>query len=106
MIHNTIIQRLLSDKKVLIFGFFFGVVIAPLLAALGMMSAYLEFLKPLFTGPMLLMGSFIPDIQTEPNTFEVPIYKWILSLGFNGICFALVGVLILSAIRKIKPKTE
>jgi hypothetical protein len=100
------IQQSQSNKKCLILGFLFGVLVAPILAALGMMSPYLEFFKPLFIGPMLLIGSFIPDISTGPNTFEVPMYKWFVSLCFNGIFYAVVGVLIVSVIRKMRQKTK
>jgi len=58
----------------------------------------------LLIGPFDFVASFIPDIQTAPNTFYVPVYKWILTLGFNGIFYAIVGGTIQNIIRLIKTK--
>lgn len=93
-----------SYRSAVISGFVFGAFVAPLLAILSMISPYLEFLKPLLTGPMLLMGSLIPNTQTGPHSFEVPVYKWIITLGFNGICYSILGVVILTAMRAMSHK--
>lgn len=47
---------------------------------------------------MDFIGSTIPDIQSWPNTYYSPIYKWILTLGMNGVFYAVIGGIIQSII--------
>jgi len=103
---NTTVQRLLSMKRGLILGFIIGVIVAPLLSTLGLMSPFFESLRPILIGPMLFVGRLIPDIQVAPNTFEVPVYKWFLALGFNGLCYAIPTVIIFLAVRLIDSKRQ
>ena len=93
---------LLTKNKGLIIGFIFGAFFAPLLASLGLISSFFEILRPLLIGPMDLIGKLIPDIQTVPNTYYVPAYKWFIVLGFNGICYALFGAVIQTIISRKK----
>lgn len=102
MTRNKITQRLLNNKIGLILGFIFGAFITPPLACLGLVSALLEALRPLLIGPMDFIGKFIPNVQTGPNTYYAPIYKWILTLGFNGICYTILGGIIHSIIMQKK----
>ena len=106
MQQNNIKQWLIDNKLGLIIGFIFGAFIAPLLAILGLASSFFEALRPLLIGPMDIIGKLIPDVQTAPNTFYVPAYKWILTLGFNGICYAILGGLIQNTARLIKTKQK
>ncbi len=84
----------LRYKKGILLGLLFGAIVGPLLMTLGIISHFFELLRPLLTGPMDWIRQFIPDRQIAPNTFEVPAYKWIIVLGFNGLCYALLGGLI------------
>ncbi|PJB19008.1 hypothetical protein CO115_03445, partial [Candidatus Falkowbacteria bacterium CG_4_9_14_3_um_filter_36_9] len=88
----------IKNKKGLILGFVFGAFIAPFLAVFGLVISFFELLRPLLIGPMDFVGNLIPNIQTAPNTYYAPIYKWILTLGTNGVCYALVGGIIQSFI--------
>ena len=83
-----------ENRKGLIIGFIFGALIAQILATLGLILPLFEIIRPLLIGPMDLIGNLIPNIQTAPDTFYAPWYKWVLELGFNGICYALIGGLI------------
>ncbi len=96
---------IINHKTGLILGFIFGAVVAPFLAVFGLVISFFEMLRPLLVGPMDFVGSFIPNIQTAPNTFYVPVYKWILTLGSNGICYALIGGIIQSIIQSLKEKS-
>ena len=103
MTSNIITKWLLINKKGLILGFIFGAFIAFPLSTLGLVSGLFESLRPLLIGPMDLIGLVInPTVQTGPNTFYIPIYNWILILGFNGICYAILGGLIHSTINRKK----
>ena len=104
MIQNRIKEWFIDNKKGLIIGFIFGSFIAPFLAIFGLVSSFFEALRPLLIGPMDIIGNLIPNVQTAPNTFYVPAYKWILTLGFNGICYAILGGLIQNIIKSIKTK--
>ena len=104
MPQNNIKQWLIDNKKGLIIGFIFGAFIAPFLAVFGLVISFFEVLRPLLIGPMDILGNLIPNIQTAPNTFYAPAYKWILTLGFNGIFYALVGGIIQSISRLIRTK--
>ena len=97
-------QWLIDNKRGLIIGFIFGALIAPFLASFGLVISFFEVLRPLLIGPMDVIGKLIPNVQTAPNTFYVPAYKWILTLGFNGICYAIFGGIIQSIVRLIKTK--
>jgi hypothetical protein len=88
-----------ENRKGLILGFVFGAFIAPVLAILGMLT-FFEALRPLLIGPMDLLGNLIPNIQTAPNTYYAPFYKWILTLGFNGIVYSALGGIIQSIFKK------
>ena len=35
-----------------------------------------------------------------PSSYYVPIHKWILTLMFNGMCYAFFGAIIQSLIKK------
>ena len=106
MKNNTVVQWLLTNKTGLILGFIFGAFVAPFLSTLGLVIAFFESLKPLLIGPMRFVGSLIPDVQIGPDAFQVPIYKWILALGFNGICYAILSVIIFSVVRGIGSKRQ
>ncbi len=99
MTKNKIIQWIIDNRKGFIIGFIFGVFGAPFLAIFGLVSSFFEVLRPLLIGPMDIIGHFIPDIQTASNTYYAPIYKWILTLGFNGVCYAIFGGIIQSILR-------
>ena len=99
-------QWLIYNRKGLIIGFLFGAFIAPLLTIFGLVFLFFEALRPLLIGPMDLMSSLIPDIKTAPNTYYVPVYKWILTLGFNGIFYAILGGVVQSFIRIKKQKKQ
>ncbi len=100
MARNKITQWLLNNRIGLIIGFIFGTFIAPFLACIGLVSPLFESLRPLLIGPMDFIGNFIPNVQTGPHTYYAPFYKWILTLGFNGICYAILGGIIHSEIAK------
>lgn len=104
MKNNTVAQWLLANKTGLILGFIFGAFVAPFLSTLGLVVAFFESLKPLLIGPMRFVGSLIPDDQMGPYAIQVPIYKWILTLGFNGICYAILSVIIFSVVRRLGSK--
>ena len=104
MPQNNIKQWLIDYKIGLIVGFIFGAFIAPFLAVFGLVSSLFEILRPLLIGPMDLIGNLIPNVQTAPNAYYAPAYKWILILGFNGICYAILGGIIQSIMRLIKTK--
>ena len=106
MPQNHIKQWLIDNKKGLILGFIFGAFIAPFLAVFGLVSSFLEVLRPLLIGPMDFIGNLIPNVQTAPNTYYAPAYKWILTLGFNGICYAILGGIIQSIMRLIKTQKK
>jgi len=93
-----------DNKKGLIIGFILGAFVAPFLAILGLQSLFFEWLRPLLVGPMDMIGRLIPNIQTEQNAYYVPSYKWIITLGFNGICYAILGGIIQNIIRSMKAK--
>ena len=102
MPQNNIRQWLIDNKTGLIIGFIFGAFIAPFLAVFGLVSSFFEVLRPLLIGPMDFIGNLIPNTQTAPNTYYAPAYKWILTLGFNGIFYAILGGIIQSIMRLIK----
>jgi hypothetical protein len=104
MTRNKITQLIIDHRKGLIIGFIFGAFIAPFLAIFGLISSFFEVLRPLLIGPMDIVGKFIPDIQTAPDTYYVPVYKWVLTLGFNGVCYAIFGGIIQSILRLIKTR--
>lgn len=93
---------LIRNKKGLIIGFVFGAFIAPFLAVFGLVSSFFEALRLLFIGPMDLIGNLIPNAQTGPNSYYVSVYKWILTLGFNGVCYAFIGGIIQSVVQLMK----
>lgn len=92
MTRNKIIQWLLNNKTGFIIGFIFGAFIAPFLAVLGLGSAFFMNLRPLLIGPMDLIKNIVPNIQTGPLK--------ILTLGFNGICYAVLAGIVYSIISK------
>ena len=106
MPQNNIKKWIIGNKLGLIVGFIFGAFIAPFLAVFGLVISLFEVLRPLLIGPMDIIGNLIPNVQTAPNTFYVPAYKWILTLGFNGICYAILGGLIQNITRLIKTKQK
>ena len=73
---------------------------APFLAVLGLGIPLFEILRPFLIAPMDLIGSLIPNVQTGPSSYYVPIHKWILTLMFNGMCYAFVGAIIQSLVKK------
>lgn len=83
-----------NHKKGLILGFIFGAIIAPFLATLGLAIIFFEYLRPILIGPMDFVGGLIPNVQTGPNAYYAPAYKWILTFGANGIFYALIGGII------------
>ena len=83
-----------NNKKGLILGFIFGAIITPFLTVLGLVIPFFGILRPLLIGPMDFIAGLIPNIQTAHDSFYAPAYKWILALGFNGICFAVLGGII------------
>ena len=85
---------LLKYQKSFIIGFVLGAFVFPALSTLGLVSSFFEMFRPLLIGPFDLIAGFIPDVQVSADTFYVPVYKWILCLGFNGVCYAFVGALI------------
>ncbi|HLG24458.1 MAG TPA: hypothetical protein VI564_06030 [Candidatus Nanoarchaeia archaeon] len=89
-----------QNRKGLLIGFIFGAIVAPFLATFGLILPFFEVIRPILIGPMDFMGHLIPNIQTAPDTFYAPWYKWVLTLGFNGICYALLGGLIQAFTRK------
>jgi hypothetical protein len=91
-----------NNKKVLILGFLFGVFVAPFLAVLGIGIRLFEILRPVLIGPMDLIGHLIPDVQIGPNSYYVPAYKWVVTLGFNGICYMVAIFLVYSAVKKLR----
>ena len=104
MSQNNIKEWLIDYKIGLITGFVFGAFIAPFLAIFGLLSSFFEILRPLLIGPMDFIGNLIPNVQIVPNTYYVPAYKWILTLGFNGICYAVLGGIVQNIARLIKTK--
>ena len=90
----------LKCKKGLIIGFVLGAFVFPALSTLGLISSFFESLRFLLIGPFDLVANFIPDVQTAPDTFYVPVYKWVLCLGFNGLCYAFVGALVQCLLKK------
>ena len=101
MTQSKVKQLLIDNKAGLILGFIFGAFIAPFLAILGLGIALFEVLRPLLIGPMDFIGNFIPNVQTGPHTYYVPIHKWILTLGGNGVCYAILGGIIQSLFRDV-----
>ena len=91
-----------KNKKGLIIGFIIGAIVAPFLASLGLIAHFFEIVRPLLIGPMDFMGTLIPNIQTAPDTFYAPWYKWVLTLGFNGVCYSILGGLIQAFINSRK----
>ena len=104
MEQNNIKKWFIENRRGLIIGFIFGAFIAPFLASFGLVISFFETLRPLLIGPMDFIGNLIPNIQTAPNTYYAPAYKWILTLGFNGICYGIIGGIIQSIIRLQKIK--
>ncbi len=96
---QDVLTWFIANRRGLILGSVVGVIVAPFLAMLGLAIAFFEAVRPLLIGPMDLMGSIIPNVQTSPNSYYVPAYKWILTLGFNGICYAIWGGIIQSVVR-------
>lgn len=88
----------INNKKGLIIGFIFGL-IAPFLAALGLTVSFFEIIRPLLIGPMDFINNLIPSVQISSNIYYVPTYKWILTFGFNSICYSLIGGVIQTIIR-------
>lgn len=97
---------IIKNKKGLILGFIFGAVIAPFLAVFGLVVSFFEMLRPLLIGPMDFVGNLIPNIQTAPNIYYAPTYKWILTLGVNGIFYAIIGGIVQSLIQSLKEKNK
>ena len=89
----------MANRRGLILGGVVGAIVAPCLAVLGLAIAFFEVVRPFLIGPMDLLGSLIPNVQTAPNRYDIPVYKWMLTLGFNGICYALLGGMIQSVLR-------
>lgn len=102
MTKSKIAQWLLKNKIGLVLGFIVGAFIMPFLASLGLSSASFEALRPLLIGPMDFVGNLIPNARIGSHAYYVPIYKWIISLGFNGICYSVLGGVINSKIKRIK----
>lgn len=90
----------LKYKKGLIIGFVLGALIFPALSTYGLISSFFEMLRPLLIGPFDFIAGFIPDVQISADTYSIPIYKWVLTLGFNGLCYAFVGALVQFLFRK------
>jgi hypothetical protein len=88
-----------ANRFGLILGSVIGMIVAPFLAVLGLSIGFFQAVRPILVGPMDLMGSILPNIQTLPNSYYVPAYKWILTLGFNGICYAVLGGIIQNVVR-------
>ena len=99
MKQQGVLTWLIANRRGLILGAVVGLIVAPLLAMLGLAIAFFEVVRPLLIGPMDLLGSIIPSVQTSPNSYYVPMYKWILTLRFNGFCYAMLGGIIQSVVR-------
>ncbi len=106
MTRNKITQWLWNNKIGLIIGFIFGAFIAPFLAVLGLQSVIFMNLRPLLIGPIDLIRIFIPLVQTGPHSYYVPTYAWVLTLGFNGICYAVLAGIVQSIITKNKVRKQ
>jgi len=102
--HNKIIQWVIDNKKGLIWGFVFGAFIAPIVAAFGILSSFFEMLRPVLIGPMDIIGNLIPLIKTGKDTYQMPVYYWIIAPGFNGFCYTVFGGIIQSFMRIIRKK--
>jgi len=96
---QSVLTWFIANRRGLILGSVVGVFVAPFLAMLGLVIAFFEAVRPLLIGPSDLIGSIIPNVQTSPNSYSIPWYKWILTLGFNGICYSMLGGIIQSVIR-------
>ena len=99
MKRQGVLAWFIANGRGLILGLVVGVIVAPFLAMLGLAIAFFETVRPVLIGPMDLLGSIIPNVQTSPNSTYVPPYKWILTLGFNGFCYALLGGIVQSVVR-------
>ena len=100
MTQKNIKNWFVTNNKGLILGFIFGALVAPFIASFGLVIYFIEILGPVLLGPMRLLVKLIPSIWQYPYS----VYEWILALGFNGICYALLGGIIQSIIRLIKTK--
>lgn len=102
MTRSKVKQFLVNNKAGLILGFIFGALIAPFLVCLGLIIELPEILRPLLIGPMDFISNFIPNVQTGLDTYYVPMHSWILEVGGNGICYAILGGIIQSFFRGVK----
>ena len=106
MRQQGILTWLIANRRGLILGSVVGLIVAPFLAMLGLAIEFFGTVRPLLIGPMDLLGSIIPSVRTSPNSTYVPVYKWILTLGFNGFCYALLGGIVQSVVRSRGPTSE
>ncbi len=81
--------RLSKTHRIFIYGFLFGAFIAPFLSTLSLLFSFFEKIRFILIGPIDITNSIIPNIQTN-NTYYIPIYKWIISLGLNGLYWSLI----------------
>jgi len=95
-------RSLIDYKRGIILGFIFGSIIAPAIAVFGLISPFIENMRPVLVGPMDFIASFIPNTQIGPDTYYAPMYKWILVHGFNGIIYAIAGGLLQNILRRRK----
>lgn len=99
---NNRIKQWLSNHRIgLGVGLVFGALVAPFLATLGLVIPAFEQMRPLLISPMDLIADLIPNVQTGPDSYAAPLYKWILTLGFNGLCFAVLGGIVELLLKKL-----
>ena len=105
VIMNKIKPLVEKYKKGVIIGFLFGAVVAPLLATLGLISGFFEAIRYLLIGPFDLLGSIIPNVSIGETTY-IPFYKWILTLIFNGLVYAVIGGLIHALLKSLQSNSN
>lgn len=101
--YMTVIRKSVINRG-LLFGFLFGAIVAPVLASLGILLPFFEMVRPWLVGPMDVLGRLIPDIQISSNAFLIPWYKWVASLVFNGLCYALLGMIVQNVVWLLRRK--
>ncbi len=83
-------ESILKHKKAFIWGFIFGAIIAPALSLLGMISPFVEHIRPMLIGSMDIVSRYFPDGLTGPFSFAASTLKWILMLSVNGFIYSLI----------------
>ena len=86
-----------KNKKGLMWGFIVGVAIAPAISVFGLVSYFIEFLRPILIGPMDYV-----NYQLFPNSDNE--WPFLLSFIFNGICYSIFFGFIQSIVKYIKTR--